>query len=101
MSTSMGALDAAAIEALITSFITREVLGQPDAAIDRDDNLFTSGHLDSVGIMRLIAYLETTLGRTIPPADLVAQNFRTIAVMAAYLARSTGPGEALPDRGRG
>ena len=40
--------------------------------------------------MRLIAHLESALGIKIPPADLIPQNFRTIRVMAAYLASRSG-----------
>lgn len=70
---------------LITGFIRGELLGGRDTVIDPDENLFTSGLVDSVGIMRLIAHLESSLDRKIPPTDLVPDHFRTINVMAAYL----------------
>ncbi|MEP7309047.1 MAG: acyl carrier protein [Acidobacteriota bacterium] len=77
--------DATRIEDLITTFIVEEIAGR-GAVIDPDENIFTSGHVDSVGIMRLIAHLESALDVTIPPTELVPQNFRTVRVMAAYLA---------------
>jgi acyl carrier protein len=80
--------DAAAIERLITEFIREELMGSRDAAVDPEDNLFTAGYVDSVGIMRLIAHLEATLKMKVPPTDLIPQNFRTVRVMAAYLARN-------------
>lgn len=70
---------------LITGFIASDLLGGREAAIDPEDNLFTSGLVDSVGIMRLIAHLEDSLETKIPPTDLVPENFRTVNVMAAYL----------------
>ena len=83
--------DAASIERLITDFITAELMGSPGAPVDPDDNLFTGGYVDSVGIMRLIAHLETTFAIRIPPTDLVPQNFRTVRVMARYLAGVVEP----------
>ena len=73
------------IATTITGFIRRELLGGRDVSIDPDDNLFTSGLVDSVGIMRLIAHLESSLEMMIPPADLIPENFRSIRVMAGYL----------------
>jgi acyl carrier protein len=77
--------DVTHIEHIITTFIVEEIAGR-GAVIDPEENIFTSGHVDSVGIMRLIAHLESTLDVTIPPTELVPQNFRTVRVMAAYLA---------------
>lgn len=80
--------DAKDIERLITAFIVDELMDRRDSAVDPEDNLFTAGYVDSVGIMRLIAHLEATFGTKIPPTDLIPQNFRTVRVMAAYLARN-------------
>jgi acyl carrier protein len=79
-------VDAAPIEHIITDFIATELMGSPGAPVDPDDNLFTAGYVDSVGIMRLIAHLETTFAIRIAPTDLIPQNFRTVRIMARYLA---------------
>ena len=79
--------DAASIERLITIFIAEELMGSRDAVVDPEENLFTGGYVDSVGIMRLIGHLETTFAMKIPPTDLIPQNFRTVRVMAAYVAK--------------
>jgi acyl carrier protein len=72
------------IEQRIARFID-EQLTPDDTPVDGDENLLTGGRLDSVGIMRLIAHLESTLRVAIPPSDLIPQNFRTVRIMAAYL----------------
>jgi acyl carrier protein len=72
------------VQTLISRFISEELI-RADATVDPEENLFTSGYVDSVGIMRLIAYLESTLQLTIPPTDLVPDHFRTINAIAAYL----------------
>jgi acyl carrier protein len=77
--------DASAIEQVIIGYIGATMNG--DAPVEPDENLFTSGYVDSVGIVRLIAHLESTYGVRIPPTDLVPQNFRTVRTMTAYLLR--------------
>ena len=75
------------LERVILEFIREQVLAAPELELDPDENLFTSGHVDSLGIMRLIAHLESTLELEIPLRDRVPDNFRTVRVMAAYLER--------------
>ena len=74
-----------AVEQMIIDFIRNQIAASPDLEIDLDDNLFTSGQVDSLGIMRLITHLETTLELEIPLIERVPENFRTVRVMAAYL----------------
>jgi acyl carrier protein len=50
-----------------------------------DDNLLADGMIDSLGAVRLIAFIEERFGFQIPPKDLVIENFRTIHRLAAYL----------------
>lgn len=76
------------LESMIATYIAETLLGSPGATIDPDENLFTGGYVDSVGILRLIAHVESTLGIAIPPIDLVPQNFRSVRAMAGYLARA-------------
>ena len=73
------------IEALIVDFVRDEMAGDDSLEIDLDENLLTSGLVDSVGIVRLIAHLKESLGVEVPPNDLVPANFRTIRIMAAYM----------------
>ena len=85
------------IEEIISAFLRRELLRAEDR-IDPDENLFTSGLVDSVGMMRLIAHLEQTLQLKVPPTELVPENFRTVRVMAAYLQGKAGdPERPAPD----
>ena len=70
---------------LVKDFICGEILRDPDADLDEEENLFVSGQVDSVGIMRLVAHVESALGIKIPPGDLVPDNFRTVTAMSSYL----------------
>ncbi len=77
--------DSDTIEADIVALIAKEA-GVPPNDLDVEDNLLTSGLVDSIGMVRIIAQLEEQLGVTVPPPDLVPENFRTIRVMAVYMA---------------
>ena len=73
------------VEATIVAFI-RDELGETGVDdLDADDNLLTSGFVDSVGVMRLIASMEERLAVKVPPTELVPANFRTVRVMAGFL----------------
>ena len=45
----------------LRQFITVQLLNNPDMQIANDDDLLISGLLDSLGIMRLIGYIEDEL----------------------------------------
>jgi acyl carrier protein len=73
------------LEQAIIDFIREQIAASADLQIDPEDNLFTGGHVDSLGIMRLIAHLERTLEIDIPLIERVPDNFRSVRVMADYL----------------
>ena len=79
-------IDTDRIEAVILAFIRDELAAGETVEVDPEDNLLTSGLVDSVAILRLIAHAEQDLGVTVPPTDMVPENFRSARVMAAYLA---------------
>lgn len=72
----------------ISRFIREDSIDEQSAEeIGLDENLFTSGILDSMGAMRLISHLQSKYDYTIPPTDLVPENFKTIQIMSGYLAQ--------------
>ena len=73
------------IEALIRSFLMRNVIGGTMEELSLESNLFAEGYVDSIGIMKLIAHIESGLELKIPPKDLVPKNFMTIQSMVSYL----------------
>jgi acyl carrier protein len=63
--------------ALLT-FVRRDLLKGRDLEIDPDTYLFDEGIVDSLGILRLIAFLELQTGRPIADSEVVMEHFRTI-----------------------
>ncbi|MEZ4513826.1 MAG: acyl carrier protein [Chloroflexota bacterium] len=75
--------------ARIKQFITKELLYEVEnAAIDNDTKLIEQGVVDSMGIFRLIAFLEEAFGVGIEPDAVVLENFETINAVAALITHS-------------
>ena len=55
-----------------------------------DESFLASGILDSLGVMQLVAFVESELGVKVPEADLVPENFDSVARVAAYIERMRG-----------
>lgn len=67
-------------------FIEEELLsGTREVKVD--DELLMDGYVDSVGAMRLVAFIDGSLGIKVPPEDFTIENFGTINALAAYLER--------------
>ena len=66
------------------------VLQAVNSDIKNDDtDLLASGLLDSFDIVNLVSQLEEAFTVEIEPTDIVPENFRTVAAIAALMERST------------
>ena len=73
---------------LIRDFILEDLLlGQHDGDLDEETNLLLTGLVDSLGVMRMMMFIDDELDVQVPPADITIDNFRTIGTIANYLAR--------------
>lgn len=78
------------IEARILAFLADELVGS-EVEVDRDDDLLSGELLDSVQVLRLAGWVEEAFGVRMEPGDFVVENFRTVAVLAGYVARNLEP----------
>ena len=70
----------------ITQYIEKEILsGQGNIQLAADEDLLTTGLIDSLGIMKLIAFLEEKFAVTIPPEDMTIENFLTVQTIENYI----------------
>ncbi len=56
-----------------------------DDGLTPDTPLVTNGLVDSVGLMRIAAFIEQATGITIPDQDINAGHFDTVRQMDTYL----------------
>ena len=67
----------------IKQYLTTELLTE-HTNLSLDDNLLIDGLVDSLGVMRLISYIERCFNIRVPPEDVTIGNFRSIRVIAEY-----------------
>ena len=74
----------------IKHYIVDQLVAEP-AGLDLkdDDDLLISNLLDSLGVMRLVEYIEGLIDMKIPPEDITIENFQSINKIAEYLSGRT------------
>ncbi len=72
---------------VLRQFITEELLDNA-TSIDDDDFLLADGLVDSIGMMRFVAFIEETYDLEIPTEDIVIENFRSLSLIADYVHKS-------------
>ena len=70
------------IKKFITAELVQDDIGEP---IEDDTPLIDNGVIDSLGVMKLIAYLEETFAITVARDDLVPENFETPKLITALV----------------
>ncbi len=82
-------MDPEKLEASIRSFL-RDDLRVAIDAVPRDEDLVTTGLIDSTDLVRLATHLERMLGITIPDQDIRVENFDSIVKILDYVATRIG-----------
>jgi acyl carrier protein len=82
-------VDVDGLEARIREFLRAELGVDQDVA--DDTLLMTNGLVDSAGVVRLAALLETATGLVIPDRDVTPGNFDSLARITSYVRRRTAP----------
>jgi acyl carrier protein len=63
-------------------YVNDELLRERNLRAEMDTPLFADGWIDSLSILKLIAYVELLVGRQIPDEEIVMENFRTVDTIA-------------------
>ena len=79
------------MQQIITTYIRQQLLsGRSASTLSASDDLLGTGLVDSMGMMKLIGFLEDQFKVKIPPEDLIIENFMSVEAIGSYLARRTG-----------
>jgi acyl carrier protein len=82
-------------EVTIKSYLIGEFMPDVQASeLANDYDLLANGVVDSLGLLKLIAWIETEFGFTVDDAALDPDNFRTIDAINAFVARASVPVQA-------
>lgn len=77
-------------ETALTEFVRNELLHGRKMALTDDADLLSAGIVDSLGILRLVAFMEERFGVKVPDEDVVFENFQSIKAMAGYVSQRLG-----------
>lgn len=73
-------------EVAIERFVLDELLyGGGPAKLELDDELISSGLLDSMALLRLIVFIEEQFGVSVEDGDLMPENFQSISLIKTYV----------------
>ncbi len=76
--------DHARFEDRLLAFVRGELLEGRAVDLDADTYLFDAGMIDSLKILRLIAFVEMQIGRKIADREVVMERFRSVRAMAEW-----------------
>jgi acyl carrier protein len=68
----------------LLNYINGELLTDPTRQAAPDTPLFEDGWIDSLKILKLIAFVELMIGRNIPDEEIVMKNFRTVTMIVEH-----------------
>jgi acyl carrier protein len=75
-------------KALIRDYILSELIkDKHQASLSDSDSLIESGIVDSLGIMKLIGFLEDKISIQISDDELIPENFSSIDAIASLVAK--------------
>ena len=69
----------------LASFIVVNILKQPNRTIGPDEELISSGLIDSFSLMDLALFVEDTFGVRIEDTELNAETFDTLAQLGTLI----------------
>ena len=82
------------VQEVLLRFINDDLLAGAKA-VTADDEIVLDGTVDSLGVARLVGFMEAEFQMTIPPEDITIEHFRTVGTLAGYVQGRT---ESVVDR---
>jgi acyl carrier protein len=77
----------------IREFLARNLLfNEAGFTYDDDASFMENGIIDSLGIIELVAFVESTFGIQVADDELIPENFDSVSRMNAYLRRKCEAG---------
>ncbi len=74
------------METVINDYVSRELVQDPALLPLADDtSLLETGILDSLGLLKLVVFLEERFGIAMGDTDLLPDNFASVNAICAYV----------------
>jgi acyl carrier protein len=77
-------------DAVIRDYISRELVRDPAMLpLENSTQLLDSGVLDSLGLLRLVVFIQDQFGIVIDDLDVVPEHFASVDAISAYIRERT------------
>lgn len=70
---------------VIMDYISRQIVSDGKLNLDAEDDLLSKGILDSMGMMRLIRFIEKKYGFDVPFEEMLPENFMSVKKIVDYI----------------
>ena len=74
-----------AVTERIRDFLAEQFPAARSRRLDTDESLLTNGILDSLGVLDVVAFLETEFKITVTDEDLLPENFESLGRLTAFV----------------
>ncbi len=71
---------------VLKEYIREELMNGSSNELDDSENLLAAGIIDSLGILRLVSFVEEKFGIEVPDEDVTIDNFQSVQSMSDYVA---------------
>jgi acyl carrier protein len=78
------------MEQQVIRFIDDVILGGSGSGVSIDDEIVLDGTVDSLGVTRLLDFIEESLGVAVPAEDVTIENFQSVRTICAYVRTRAG-----------
>lgn len=76
------------ISEILTTYITNEFLEDKQEKVSYNDDILSSGILDSMGMIRLITFIEKEFNIKVLSEDMTFENFMSIEKIDDYIQKN-------------
>ena len=71
---------------IVRDYVSRELADDGKGTdLKEEDNLLANGIMDSLGVLKLVSFIEQKFDIRVPDEDVTVQNFRSLKDIANYL----------------
>ena len=75
----------------LASFVVQQATGREAISVAPDADIIGQGLVDSLGIFKLIAFVEERFKVTIEPDEVLLENFQTLRALRNLIVRKLDP----------
>jgi acyl carrier protein len=83
--TDAATTDDPVLAAELAALIRDDVGTRPGEPVDEGTDLLLDGVVDSLGVFRIVQWLEERTGVAVEPVDVTLENFQTVAAIVRFV----------------